>query len=113
MAVHKGDIKKLRTLLNNRQEKNPVLVEEDGSTIIHIAAILGHLDILKWYKEKLDCSTINPENNKGNTALSEAIRLKNLYVVEFYMDCGYNSTGIFIFKTSSQKNPCTLIRIKF
>ena len=95
MAVHKGDIEKLNTLLNDRQEKNPVLVEEDGSTVIHLAAVLGHLDIVKWYKEELNCSKINPKNNKGNTPLSQAIKLENLDVVEFFMNCGYNATGKF------------------
>ena len=96
MALHKGDLIELKTLLNDRQEKNPVLVEEDGSTVIHLAAVLGHLDILKWYKEEINCTNINPEDNKGNTPLTQAIRLENLDVVEFYMDCGYNATGISI-----------------
>ena len=87
--------------MNDKEEKNPVLVEEDGSTVIHLAAVLGHLNILKWYKEELNCSKINPEDNKGNTPLSQAI---NLDVVEFYMDCGYNATGIVIKISSKYKN---------
>ena len=96
MALHKGDIKELKTLLNDRQEKNPILTVEDGSTVIHLAAIFGHLDIIKWYKEELNKSNINPKNSKGTTPLSQAIKLENLDVVEFYMDCGYNATGISI-----------------
>ena len=95
MAVHKGDLKELKTLLNDRQEKNPVLVEEDGSTVIYLAAVLGHLNILKWYKEELNCTNMNPKNNKGNTPLTEAIKLENLDMIKLYIDCGYNATGKF------------------
>ena len=99
MAVHKGDVKELKTLLNDSHEKNPVLVEEDGSTVIHLAAILGHLKIVKWYKEELNCTNINPKNDIGNTPLSQASNLENLNVVELFMEC-YNATGKFIFKSS-------------
>ena len=95
IAAYKGDLKELKTLLIDRQEKNPVLVEEDGSTVIHLAAILGHLDIIKWYKEELNCTKINPEDDKGNTPLSQAIKLENLDVIELFMNCGYNKTGKF------------------
>ena len=108
IAAYKGDLKELKTLLNDKEEKNPVLVEEDGSTVIHLAAILGHLDIIKWYKEELNCSNINPKNNKGNTPLSQAIRLENLDVVEFYMDCGYSGPGNFPKKFVSQ---CVMSRL--
>ena len=66
-SVVEGDIKKLKTFLNDRLEKNPILDQEDGLTAIHLAAVLGHLNILKWYKEELNCTNINPKNNKGNT----------------------------------------------
>ena len=95
MAVYKGDLIELKILLNDRQEKNQVLVEEDGSTVIHLAAVLGHLDIIKWYKEELNCSNINPEDNKGNTPLSQATKLENLDVIELFMNYGYNATGKF------------------
>ena len=95
MSVHKGDLKELTTLLNDSHEKNPVLVQEDGSTVIHLAAILGNLDIVKWYKEELNCSKINPKDNKGNTPLSQAIKLENLDVIELFMNFGYNATGKF------------------
>ena len=95
IAAYKGDLKELKTLLNDRQEKNPVLVEEDGSTVIHLAAVLSHLSILKWYKEELNCTNMNPKNNKGNTPLTEAIKIENLDVIKLYIDCGYNATGKF------------------
>ena len=95
MAVYKGNLKELKTLLNGSHEKNPVLVEEDGSTVIHLAAILGHLEIIKWYKEVLNCSNINPKDNKDKTPLSQAIKLENLDVVELFVDCGYNAIGKF------------------
>ena len=95
LAVYNGDLKELKTLLNDKKEKNPVLVEEDGSTVIHLAAILGCLEILKWYKEELNYSNINPMDNKGNTPLSQAIKLENLDVMELYMHYGYNATGNF------------------
>ena len=53
-AVHQGDLEDLKNILNAKQEKNPVLVElqKEGSTVIHLSAILGHLNILRWYKDK-------------------------------------------------------------
>ena len=93
IAAYEGDLKELKTLFNDKEEKNPVLVEEDGSTVIHLAAILGHLDIIEWYKNELKCSNINPKNNKGNTPLFEASKLEHQDVVEFYKNCGYSAPG--------------------
>ena len=93
IAAYEGDLKELKTLLNDKEEKNPVLVEEDGSTIIHLAAILGRFNILRWYKEELNCTNINPKNSKGNTPLFQATKLENLDVVEFYKHCGYSQPG--------------------
>ena len=54
-----------------------------AASCLHLAAVLGHLEIIKWYEEELSCSNINPIDNKGNTPLSQAIKLENLDVVEY------------------------------
>ena len=39
----------------------------------------------------MGCSKINPKDNNGDTPLSEARKIQNVDVVEFYLECGYNA----------------------
>ena len=98
MVVEKGDLKKLKTILNDKTEKNPVLAE-DGSTVIHEAAKHGHLDIIKWYAEELHYSELNLEDNDGNTPFSQAIKEGKHDVVDYFIELGYghNATSKIVF----------------
>ena len=91
-AIQKGNIKKLVTLLDDRKEKNPILdeFEGEGSTVLHLAAGLGHLELIKWYKDALNFSNINPEDNKGNTPFSLAIGEEKLDVVAVSILTNFN-----------------------
>ena len=90
-AILEGNIKKLETLLDDRKEKNPILdeFEGEGSTVLHLAAGLGHLELIKWYKDALNFTNINPEDNKGNTPLSLAISQGKQDVVDYFFELGY------------------------
>ena len=92
-AVKEGNLDILKILLNNRQDKNPVVWvgSSTGSeyTVLHYAAYRGKLGIIKWYKDALNFSNINPEDNNGNTPFSWAIRKGKQDVVDYFFELGY------------------------
>ena len=58
--------------------------------MLHNAAYEGQLGIIKWYKEELNFSNINPEDNKGNTPLSLVLQEEKQEVVDYFIDLGYS-----------------------
>ena len=96
-AVKEGNLDVLNILLNNRQDKNPVVWvgSSTGSeyTVLHYAAYKGQLGIIKWYKDALNFSNINPEDNKGNTPLSFAIEEGKQSVVDYFFELGYGQNA--------------------
>ena len=61
--------------------------------MLHDAAYEGQLGIINWYKEELNFSNINPEDNKGNTPLSLAIKKGKQDVVDYFIDLGYGQNA--------------------
>ena len=96
-SVKKGDLETLKLLIATRTiDQNPVIYEyEDGakSTVLHEAAYYGHLEIIIWYKDVLGFSDINPKDNKGNTPLFWAIGQRQLDVVKYYIENGYQASS--------------------
>ena len=95
-AVDTGQLELLKIFLKTRQEKNPVvLISKSGTrfTVLHNAAYEGQLGIIKWYKEQLNFTNINPEDNKGNTPLSLAIAYGKQDVVDYFINLGYGQNA--------------------
>ena len=50
-------------------------------TVLHVAALFGHLKIIKWYNEDLNYSNINPESENAQvTPMFLAVQEKKLEV---------------------------------
>ena len=95
-AVDIGQLELLKIFLEARQDKNPIVyVSNSGSryTVLHNAAYEGQLGIINWYKDELNFSNINPEDNKGNTPLSLAIKEGKQDVVDYFIDLGYGQNA--------------------
>ena len=103
-AVDTGQLELLKIFLKTRQDKNPVVyISNSGSrlTVLHNAAYEGQLGIIRWYREALNFSNINPKDSKGNTPLSWAIEQEKQDVVEYFIDIGYGQNVTC--KTTSYK----------
>ena len=72
LAVAGGDqnLECVRLLLQSKA--NPSLTDSYGNTLLHIAAIYGSNDILKYLVQNLRQISIFERNNAGETALSIA-----------------------------------------
>ena len=95
-AVVRGDLEKLKILLENRKDKNPVTYvfpDGVGVTVLHGAAYEGHVNIIRWYKDVLGFSDINPKDNKGITPLYWATVEGHLDVVKYYIINGYHASS--------------------
>ena len=82
--------------MKTKHEKNPIIFENDEGgrfTVLHVAAYYGKTSIIKWYKDVLNFSNINPEDNKDNTPFSLAIQTKKLSVVEYFTELGYSQNA--------------------
>ena len=62
-------------------------------SVLVIAAALGHLNIIVYYKDVLQFSNINPKNNNGITPLYWASFNGHLHVAEYYIENGYKASG--------------------
>ena len=95
-AVESGNLDILKLFLEAREDKNPVISiingGDEGSVLI-VAAAFGHLNIIVYYKDVLQFSNINPENNNGKTPLSVASFEGHLHVAEYYIKNGYKASG--------------------
>ena len=86
----------LKLFLEAREDKNPVISIIDGGdegSVLIVAAAFGHLNIIVYYKDVLQFSNINPENNNGKTPLGYASVERHLHVAEYYMENGYKASG--------------------
>ena len=86
----------LKLFLEAREDKNPVISINDGGdegSVLLNAAAFGHLNIIVYYKDVLQFSNINPENNNGKTPLSEALLQGHLHIAEYYMENGYKASS--------------------
>ena len=95
-AVDTGQLELLKIFLKTREDKNPVVYVSNGGyryTVLHNAAYEGQLGIIKWYKEELNFSNINPEDNKGNTPLSCAMKKGKQDVVDYFFELGYGQNA--------------------
>ena len=89
-------MEKLKELLKTKEDKNPVIFSDNSRgepTVLHMAAVFGHLNITIWYKDVLGFSDINPKDNKGNTPLYWATRKGHLDVVKYYIINGYHASS--------------------
>ena len=71
-AVDTGQLELLKIFLKTREDKNPVVyISNSGSrfTVLHNAAYEGQLGIIRWYREALNFSNINPKDSEGVTPL--------------------------------------------
>lgn len=95
-AVQYGYLELMKILLKSRVNKNPIVyTAKDGSrfTLLHDAAYNGQLGIIKWFKDELKFSNINPEDKKGNTPFSCAILEDKQDVVDYFIELGYGNNA--------------------
>ena len=89
-AVVKGDLERLKLLLEGREDKNPVVSVSDlgsGFSVLGSAAYYGHVNIIKWYQETLHFDDINPLNSVGTyTPMMFAAQQGQLNVVKYYIE---------------------------
>ena len=92
-AVKEGNLDILKILLNNRQDKNPVVWvgNSTGSeyTVLHYAAYLGKLDIFKNISNTLNNMQPKIINGwgKGATPLHLAAQEGHLPIVTYITNC--------------------------
>ena len=89
-VVVRGDLERLKVLLENRKDKNPVVYVTnygDGFSILELAAYEGHVNIIKWYHETLHFDDINPLDSIGTyTPMMWAVWQGQLNVVKYYIE---------------------------
>ena len=91
--MQQNDFAKLKILLQNQSDKNPVILEPGGGSKLTVAASEGHLDIIKGYKDILGIENLNPIDDNGNTPLSLVSYFGQLGVAEYYIENGYKATS--------------------
>ena len=94
-AVQSGNLDILNLFLKAREDKNPVIsiFNGDEGSVLDFAAGFGHLNIIVYYKDVLQFSNINPENNNGNTPLYWASFNGHFDVAEYYIKNGYKASS--------------------
>ena len=94
--MQQNDFAKLKILLQNQSDKNPVIYEDEYGTkytVLHASAGEGHLDIIKGYKDILGIENLNPIDDNGNTPLSWASKQGHLDVAKYYIENGYKASS--------------------
>ena len=116
-AVERGDLEKLKVLLEKREDQNPVISIDNlgnGDTVLHISAQWGKVDIIRWYDEDLHFEDINPLDSSGMyTPMLYAAQFGKLNVVKYYIEKiqgGYKVLVQFLIKyiVFGKKMSCTL-----
>ena len=77
----KGDLDKLKPLLLASKEKNPQNPNNSPKSLLHQAAIFGHLEIVKFIVPMIEDK--NPKNENGATPLHYAALLGHKEVVKY------------------------------
>lgn len=89
-AAVSGNVKILSIMVRN--SVYPEMVNQDGQTILHIAARNGHCDKVEFL---LGCGfDVNAQDNVGNTALHLAISNGWENMVEVLVDAGADVDGL-------------------
>lgn len=81
-AVRAGDKVSLLERIKDEVKLFQRLVDNQGNSILHLAAGLGHVHIVDYVVSKFS-SLVQKRNSKGETALHVAARAGNLSIVEF------------------------------
>ena len=82
--------------MKTREDKNPVVYVSNGGsryTVLHNAAYEGQLGIIRWYREALNFSNINPKDSEGVTPLSLAMERGKQDVVDYFINLGYGQSA--------------------
>ena len=94
--MRQNDFAKLKILLQNQSDKNPVILEPEGGsklTVLHFAARDGRLNIIKGYKDILGIENLNPIDDNGFTPLYWASLKGHLDVAKYYIKNGYKASS--------------------
>lgn len=71
----------------------PYSIFPDGYFPVHCATLSGNLELLRWLVEEKSCS-IQEKDSKSDTPLAVAARMNNLYLLEYLVHKGANTTEI-------------------
>lgn len=86
-----GDLEKVKELI--KEGDNPLDPDLNDDTILHHAASLGELEILKYLVEELGCNAAT-RGWKGTTPLHAAAQAKQFPIVKYLIeDCGSDPTA--------------------
>ena len=86
--------------LTNEMHYDPLKMTSWGSNSLNIAAVNGHLEIIKFFSE-LNQDFVNAKDRWGRTPLYDATRKGHLNIVKYLIDVKkVKSTEVFDFKVS-------------
>jgi len=93
-AIHQNNIKKVKKIINKSKENIYKCDEEDGSTVLMVAAQYGHTNIFKLLIDNIDdCKMtdfVNIRRHNGVCALSAASISGNLDIINILIKKGAN-----------------------
>ena len=79
-----GHFVAIKYLVDTMEDKNPKIDKRHGWTLLHLAAKLGRIEIVKYVISKV--LNINPKDNHGQTPLHIAATFGKLDVVKLIME---------------------------
>ena len=82
--IEMGHFVVVKYLVDTMEDKNPKIDKRHGWTLVHLAAKLGRIDIVKYVMSKV--SNIIPKDNHGQTPLHIAATFGKLDVVKLIME---------------------------
>ena len=80
-----GQFETFKLIMETQNEKNPLLKDWDGRTLLHLAASHGHLDIFRYIIAQ-GLETVSPRDDRGCTPLHDAAYFGELEMVKCIMD---------------------------
>ena len=92
-ACHEGQLEVLQYLVEVGGYDPKSVVDEYGNTLVHYAAVQGHINILRHLIDNFSCDLMRP-NGSGNTPLHSAASKDNVEVVKFLYE--RSAEGVFI-----------------
>ena len=84
-ATISGQFETFKLIMETQNEKNPLLKNWDGRTLLHLAASNGHLDIFRYIIAQ-GLETVSPRDDSGCTPLHDAAYFGELEIVKCIMD---------------------------